>query len=286
MEKQLPIYEIEGTPFTVDIEKSELRQVDNPANTIGFFSDMTYRGTHYQVQYELLQKKVQEGWSDTTRIRVINIPQMIVLDPEGMAAKHNIPVAELKDKRDFEVIVNQDLYNRRLNGHLPVIDIMGHPFFVDLRMGSLRPKDDFSTTGIEFSQIEGYVNPDEQKYWVPYAPTSHSFRDIDSETILSVPKDIFVIEIPTAQKLDPVGYARLHGFDIEDIVLANPIKSNMKAKIIPWTETEIQKVIKENQKKAIQTGMTNPMENKSAKANNKQSKQQVTGNKKRRGKSL
>jgi hypothetical protein len=140
--------------------------------------------------------------------------------------------------------------------------------------------------GIEFSQIEQYMHPDGKMYWVPYHPSSHSIRDIDSETILSVPKDIFLVEIPTAQKLDPVGYARLHGFDIEDIVLINGIEGNMKAKIIQWAETDIQEIIKKNQAKAAQTARENPLKNEGMKASNKQSRGQIKGTKQRKGKRL
>lgn len=39
---------------------------------------------------------------------------------------------------------NQEAYDMHVNkGMLPIIDIVGHTFYVDIRMDMLRPKDDF-----------------------------------------------------------------------------------------------------------------------------------------------
>ena len=49
------------------------------------------------------------------------------------------------------------LFDLRLNkGILPTIEIAGHPFYVDLRMNKLRPKDDFISKGIDFTEIKDY----------------------------------------------------------------------------------------------------------------------------------
>ena len=49
---------------------------------------------------------------------------------------------------------NQEAYDMRVNkGMLPTIDIAGHTFYVDIRMDMLRPKDDFLSKGIVFSDI-------------------------------------------------------------------------------------------------------------------------------------
>ncbi len=47
------------------------------------------------------------------------------------------------------------LLDLRLNkGMLPTLDIAGHTFYVDLRMNKLRPKDDFISKGIDFTEIK------------------------------------------------------------------------------------------------------------------------------------
>ncbi|HEY0055633.1 MAG TPA: hypothetical protein VGB63_09775, partial [Pedobacter sp.] len=55
MERKLPAYIIEGTPFIVDVKKGELRQVAKPDNIISF-SDMQYVGSQYTLEYDLFSK--------------------------------------------------------------------------------------------------------------------------------------------------------------------------------------------------------------------------------------
>lgn len=243
MERQLPSITIQGTSFMVDVMKEALIETENPGNVISF-KEMDYKGDCYLLSYDPDEKNLP-GIMSSGFIDVRVLP-MTVLDPEGMALKYGKRPDEIIGKTDFEIMINQDLYQRRLFGHLPVIEIMGHPFYVDVRMNSLRPKDDFSTPGIRYSEIDDYIYPDDQRYWIPYHPASHSIREIDTETITEIPKDIFLVEIPTLEKLDPVGYARYHGFDIEQTVIANPIERNMVAKMVDWKETTLHEAIKEN----------------------------------------
>lgn len=53
------------------------------------------------------------------------------------------------------------LLDLRLNkGILPTLDIAGHTFYVDLQMDKLRPKDDFRSQGINFTEIKDYYDRD------------------------------------------------------------------------------------------------------------------------------
>jgi hypothetical protein len=58
---------------------------------------------------------------------------MVVLDPVGMAAKYNLPLDSLDRKTDYDIIVDNELVQKRLNGFLPVIDIAGHDFLCGLQ---------------------------------------------------------------------------------------------------------------------------------------------------------
>ncbi len=263
MERQLPTLTIHGTSFTVDVVKEALIEAENPSNIIPF-KEMLYKGDHYSFSYDLLERNLP-GMMSPAFVDV-QIPPMVKLDPEGMALKYKKDIDEIKDKTDFEIIIDQDLYKRRLSGHLPVIEIMNHPFYVDVRMDSLRPKDDFTTSGIRYSEIDDYIHPDDQRYWIPYHPASHTVKEIDAEKITTLPKDIFLIEIPTLEKLDPVGYARHHGFEIEQIVMANPLEKNMVAKMINWKETRLQQIIEKNLSKKQSKDVKNKIGNQPNKA--------------------
>ena len=69
------------------------------------------------------------------------------------------------------------LLDLRLNkGILPTLDIAGHTFYVDLRMNKLRPKDDFISKGIDFTEIKDYYDRDRRAFVIPYNPTKREFQ--------------------------------------------------------------------------------------------------------------
>jgi hypothetical protein len=243
MKRELPTYPIEGTEFLLDVSCQELKEVKNPSNTISFL-EMKDHGTHYTLNYDPESKNLPGLFGKNTV--GVEIPQMVKLDPEGMATHYSLSVDELKGKTDFEIIVNQDLVALREKGALPIIDIAGHPFYVDLRMDSLRPKDDFRTMGIQFSEIDHCLFEDERVYRFTYDPASHSYVDIDVNRITAVPKDLIIVEVPYKSTLDPIGYARWLGIDSKDMLREHPPQAEMKARIVPWSETPIAKLIERN----------------------------------------
>lgn len=262
MERKLPTINIEGTEFAVNVAKQELAEVANPQNTISFL-EMEDLGRHYKFEYDVSTRNIAGPF--TTGIDV-TIPQMVELDPIGMAAHHNLDVEDLHWKTDFEIIVNQSLIHLREKGALPVIDIAGHPFYVDLRMDSLRPKDDFSTMGIRFEDIGYFLLEDKGVYQIPYDPGTRTFVNLDVEKATVFPEHLIVVEIPYKSTLDPLGYARLLGVDSKDVLRAHPPTADMKAVVLPWEKTLIGEIIKENHEKerlakALQNGKGKTVQN-------------------------
>lgn len=254
MERELPIYTIEGTGFLVDVSKQELKEKNNPANTISFL-EMEDHGTHYTLRYDPDVKNLPEVFGKS--VTEVNVPQMVQLDPEGMAAHHGLSLDEVKRKTDFDIVVNQDLVQLREKGVLPIIEIAGHPFYVDLRMDNLRPKDDFSTIGIQFSEIDYCLVKDESMYQFPYNTKSRTYEDIDVDAITAIPKNVIIVEIPYKSKLDPIGYSRKYGLDQKGILRAYPPEAEMKARSVPWKETPINEIIARNLEKAKKAKIDN-----------------------------
>lgn len=160
------------------------------------------------------------------------------------------------DKERIEILSSPE-YDYRVNkGILPTIEIAGHLFYVDMRMDKLRPKDDFLSNGISFSDIDDYFSEERNAYLIPYDPKKHEFRELDYENLLSIPKDLIAVEFPFQQTLDPIGWNRQNGWDILDDVKPKDIIPHFKAKIIPWEQTYILDIIKDN-KKLIQQKQKN-----------------------------
>ena len=249
MERELPTIKIDNTVFIVDVDKTELRQKDNPKNTISFL-DMTDLGDCYQIDYCRATKNFPPPFSYESDV-TIRIPEMVKLDPEGMAIKYNCSIQEIRSKTDFDLMVDQNAYRERIAGLLPMVNIAGHTFYVDLRMGSLRPHDDFSTKGIIFNQIKDYYNEEKGVYQIPYNPTTHQFEPIDLD-ITSIPKHLIPIEFPSERKLDPIGYNKLHGNSLHREVKKLNLQLSFKAKEIFWSETNVPTLIKLNKQEIKQ----------------------------------
>ncbi len=254
MERKLPEYSIEGTPFIVDVNKGELRKVTKPDNIISF-SNMQYIGSHYTLDYDLFTKGLSFFTKDALNTKVVEVPQMVNLDPEGMAQKYNIPVAALQGKTDFDIIVDQDLLRERLNGNLPVIKIADHDFIVDFPLKELRPKNDFNTS-IRLHEL--HYSIEEEKYKAFYHIPSHCIVDINPATIKEIPENLVQIEIPIERKLDPVGAAREYGFDYKDLLIKYPLESNLEAKVIPIEKTNLPYLVKANNEREKQLQKNKP----------------------------
>lgn len=246
MKRELPTYIIEGTTFIVDVDKGALIEKSNPDNLISF-SELSDKGNHYEMLYDLREKNWPPGVGPMDDQMIsISIPNRTELDPEGMAIKYGLPIEAVMGKNDFDIMVNQQAYRERLSGKLVTVDIAGHTFYVDIRMDMLRPKDDFLSKGIVFSQIDHYYSDEQDRYIIPYHPKAHEFRELDYDTITKIPQDVIVISFPHESKMDPIGFNRKIGLDEVDNLKETNVQSHFEAKIVNWKDTEIEQIIQKN----------------------------------------
>lgn len=244
MEKEFPMINIEGTDFVVDVKRLELREKAEPENNI-LFEDMRDVGNGYTFEYSQKEKNLPGLFNNESII--VKIPEFVILDPIGMAQKYKM--ADVIGKTDFEVMVDQDALNKRLKkGMLPTIEIVGHTFYADARIDMLRPKDDFLSRGILFSEIDHYFSEEKNAYIIPYDPKKHEFRELDYDKITEHPKELVAVKFPFQRELDPVGWNRRNGFGETEDLKKVGLKLHFKAQTIPWYKTGIDDVIKENLK--------------------------------------
>ncbi|MBT2559808.1 hypothetical protein J7E50_17955 [Pedobacter sp. ISL-68] len=253
MERELPVVNIEGTDFIVDVKKLELIESNNPNNTISLFEMRDLRNHNgYAFEYSLTEKNIPSSFIRGETVTV-SLPELVTLDPEGMSAKYGVPLEMFATKSDFDLMVDQTALKERLSGLLPIVDIAGHPFYVDLRMDMLRAKDDFLSEGIVFSKIEDYYVDGKEEYCIPYNPKTHEFKEIDFSSITEIPKDIIVVSVPHESALDPIGYNRKHGFEELSNLKESNLKSHFKAGQVAWKDTGIEETIRENKANSIKS---------------------------------
>ncbi|RLJ75102.1 hypothetical protein [Pedobacter alluvionis] len=242
MERELPLITIEGTDFLVDVNKLELREKANPKNIIAY-EDMEEVDDGYSFRYSRLEKNVSINVN--LEVVTIKIPEFVKLDPEGMAAKYNID--DVNGKTDFEVMVDQEAYDLRVKkGMLPTVEIAGHTFYVDMRMDKLRPKDEFLSKGIVFSDIESYYDRDKREYTIPYNPKTYEFQEPDYVNIKEFPKDLIAVSFPHERLLDRIGWNRKYFDDLKSGLLKCGLNLRFTAKRVPWKKTFLAGVIQIN----------------------------------------
>jgi len=235
------IFEIEGTSFEVDIDKQVLRQTNDRANEISFVKDMNDLGEYYLLRYDHITKRSKPEHTDQY-VETIAIPPLILLDPNGMSEKYGIPIDQLAGKTDFEVIVDQNALALRQNGILPQIDLAGEKFTVDLRLHELRNSQYFFPV-ISLKSFE--LTNDGWHYEAYYHPVMKQVVDLDPK-LLEFPEGVIKLKIPNEIGLDPVATARHYGMDERELLRRYPIQKDLKAEVIPLSETHIPALIRQN----------------------------------------
>lgn len=251
MENELPIYTDPdyGIEFIVDVDKFEFLEKANLDNryTLADMIDCGeegYRFSHFD----------KSSGKDLS----ITPPQFVTVAPQAMAKKYNKAVEEIFLLTDFELMVDQEAWTRRIkDGQLPTIEIDGHIFFADARIDLLRPKDDFSTMGISFDELDSYFVEEKNLYAFPYDPKTHQIAEFDWDKILEYPKDLIFVEIPQVRILDPVGWNRRWGWGEREGLKETGLQLEFKAETVPWRKSGIDQLIAENRlkqpiRKAIQ----------------------------------
>lgn len=224
----------------------------------------------YVFNYSLQDKNIPSLMSSGEETSV-KIPELVVLDPAGMAKKYKLSPDELENKTDFDLMVDQTAFNDRTQkGMLPTIDIEDHTFYVDIRMDMLRPKDDFLSKGIVFDEIDHYFSEEANAYIIPYNPKTHEFHELDYDSILEFPKDLIAVQFPFQRDLDPIGWNRNGGWNIKDDLKRIGLKSHFEAKTIPWKETSLPQIIKENLKVKKEKSSKEDLQNKPVSSSKKE----------------
>lgn len=240
--KQPVIYTLHDTDFIVDIEKQVLREAERPAHEISFINDMKDRGSHYLLNYDIIEKTCTPAVLDPLTWMPFHIPPLIELDPAGMSEKYGVPMHDLAGKTDFDLVVDQEALALRGKGILPKINIAGEDFIVDLHLHELRHAQYFFPV-LSLKSFE--LTSDGWKYEAYYHPVMKQVVEIDPK-LTEFPEGVVKIQIPNEIGLDPVATARQYGMDERETLRRYPIQKVLKAEVIPLSETNIPALIQRN----------------------------------------
>lgn len=244
MKRELPVINIQGTDFSVDIEKLHLREKSNENNFIplGYMAEVL---GGYEFEYGLESRNIRNIWTDEESVN-IKIPELVELDPLGLSIRYNIPLEQLKGKSDFEILVDQKAFDLRVNkGMLPTIDIEGDIFYVVLDKGRLIAKDDPMSKGIPIPTFEQYDQILGENVFA-YNPKNREIKEIDYLKITEIPKDLIAIRLPFSFSLDPIGWNLMNNRDARFGLKTSNFKMHFSSPKIPWEKTDLPDIVREN----------------------------------------
>ncbi|GAA4910020.1 hypothetical protein [Mucilaginibacter defluvii] len=237
----LPVFDLYGTDFIVDVNKQVLREAERPANEISFISDMSEHQNLYLLRYDQVTKRPEAERTDQY-IEVTEVPSLIELDPEGMSLKYSIPVEQLKGKTDFEVMVDQELLADRRRGILPQIDINGEAFVIDLKLQELRHAKYF----FPVISLKSFDLTDDGWHYTAFYDTMLKQPLTLDPKLLEMPDHVIQVKLPNEIGLDPVFTAQKYGMDERELLRRHPIQKELKAEVIPLSETDVPRLIRQN----------------------------------------
>ncbi|OMP80042.1 hypothetical protein [[Flexibacter] sp. ATCC 35208] len=192
---QLLVY---GVVFNLEHETGRIYPQYNPDNAISFKGEKPVDG-YYHAIYDRAKQAIYKGDIQDHFLQInVKFPEILFKGP----IKENNVLTEI-NQESFEdnagfVIVNNTIKNR-LAGLLPQVDIMGDKYILDLTLNQLWSiSDDKHILSIEKFR----ENNDKVYAW--YDKANKKVVDIDARGILSTPKNIYLVELPSWFRIDPV----------------------------------------------------------------------------------
>lgn len=149
------------------------------------------------------------------------------------------PFDEMKFRK---LLKGDEAIKGRLAGYQVVLEIRGHPFYVDTHRGKLRPKDLLFHPGIDVWN-EGNYNAFTNSILFCYHFPSKSVAKI-SPDIWRLPVDVIVIKVPALEVLDPIGVARMEGRELDHYTRIYPVKLYHVAETFPLTRNNLYEITK------------------------------------------
>lgn len=278
IERDLPVYELEGIQFQVNVPKAELIEMDTPFNNIIKLNDLKDNGDHYVIHWNSVEKNnddfmafirrqpeedvMRRDFIETIGLKQFQeeqkhnlkkIPRLKDLDPVGMALHYKKDIAELAGKTDFEIMVNQEILERRNKGVLPVLHLGTGSFLVKLGEDQLFPLPGTSANPVEFSKIKQFLSMDGQYYRVPWNLKANEVARTEFHGLTDLPRHVQFFEFPAKDRLDPVGFFNKYGNQRELIrhLRTFPLKEIIHARPMDWSETIVPLLIERNIQKKL-----------------------------------
>lgn len=238
MKRKLPTYNLEGTTFIVDVDKEKLIEAANLKNVIDIGSLEDY-GTHYEMRYDPKAKNRVTIFNENyDQCELVKLPQMTVLDAEGMSLKFNVILAKVQGRMDISFVIDHKMLEKRLAGDLPVIVLAGDRFIVHYKARQLRCEKGRSV--INLDELQGDKNTNGYVCYYHKASGEAVYADLAHK----LSPDVVPLKIPNLFALDPVAGSR-HHYD-SDVMLLGAYPLEMERIAIVLSKAELKEQLTSN----------------------------------------
>ncbi|MES2446602.1 MAG: hypothetical protein V4546_05435 [Bacteroidota bacterium] len=226
-----------GVVFLIDAGQRALIQNGTfPPNIIELDKRPRFKGEHIMVydweRHNHLDVPLKKAFKSDDRELILLPKKLTTLAQTPSDEECNQLNLESRDNGYGFFLANQVL-NNRLTGKLPTIDMAGDTFYIDVRVGQLRHKDDLSAF-ISLDEIRPYEQDGKATFL--YNPETRSVFHPDWHNT-RLPEGVSAVQIPAIVHLDPVGLARYYGKADGYYLDRYVFQSELKVAIVPLEET-------------------------------------------------
>jgi len=197
---------IHGTIFEL-IKNRWIRELSDSAK-LQSLQGLRAEGEYLKGYYNLKDKTIQSHGALTTAgqadIRPIYIPMALKKDGERFRMLYTKMFNAKSRQQQLGVIVVDDETSQRLNGTLPVVELAGNKYLLDLIAGKLKFVGDDSR---DISLPERIVQPRYGNDFYIFQPSMKEMVPFDEPRVYR-PERLNVVEFPNPIYFDPIGVAK------------------------------------------------------------------------------
>lgn len=110
--RTLPTVMIDNTDFIVDLRRNEFRQTDKSENRISLHELFPIGPAHIGFFFDPQTKNVFKGTEDEksrrTDVKLIELPSLAILDPEGMKERIREATAQVRANRNKPIVIPKE----------------------------------------------------------------------------------------------------------------------------------------------------------------------------------
>ena len=236
----LPTIKLGSFDYEIDVSLFELRQVDQPFNTVSF-RDLEIENGKYQLFTD--QEGVLGDFDYLPNLHQID--QLVKLAPEEIAKVYGISKDKLPNN-DKDLRPHPDFIIERIEkGKLPIIRIVDEDYFIDTRMEELRScSDPFKRIVLDENSPRRFDENDNR--FVYFYDVLNRKIDHEYGLLTELPKNHVFIVLPDIVTLDPVSAGRKYCNDATSLLNSYPLQTRMEARIVLPEKTFLPQLIREN----------------------------------------